>query len=82
MLRADQIIPCKTVKSQVESSDSEDDAATKCKICSSVWRRTKGKLNNIWRVCELCDKYVCPKCVPRDIGISEEFVWSNCSWQL
>lgn len=53
----------------------------RCKFCRSKWRRIKG-LHQIWRVCELCDMYVCPKCVPKDMQVDEDFVCRECSWHL
>ena len=36
--------------------------------------------NSIWRVCELCDRYICPKCLPANIDDEEDFFCNECSW--
>ena len=62
--------------------NSEDDDDTVCKLCGSAWRPTKGKRVQIWRVCQLCDKYVWPKCQPKNLYIDENFFCKECSWHL
>ena len=69
------------IEFQVDDNSSDDEDDTICKFCRSKWRRIKG-VTQIWRVCELCDRYVCPKCLPKDIQVDEDFVCRECSWYL
>ena len=38
----------------------------------------KGKKSDKWVVCDLCDEYCCPKCIPPDRDLSDHFYCRKC----
>ena len=55
-----------------ESSDDEDDD-TSWKQCERYWFTYKGKKSENWLICDLCDQYICPKCVLKDVDLNKDF---------
>ena len=43
------------------------------------WSTYKGKKSKNWLICDLCDQYICPKCVPKDVDLNKDFFCSDCS---
>ena len=54
-----------------ESSDDDDD--TSWKQCGRYWFTYKGKKSVNWLICDLCDQYICPKCVLKDVDLNKDF---------
>ena len=61
-----------------DSDESDESDDTECKFCKRRWSRIAGRINSIWRVCDLCEKYVCPRCVLRNCDIEDDFYCKDC----
>ena len=46
--------------------------------CNRLWSSYKGKKSGKWVICDLCDKYCCPKCIPPDTDLSDDFYCRKC----
>ena len=64
---------------EVEKSGDEDMDNTRCMICNRLWRDYKGSKNELWVICDICDGFCCPKCIPADTDLDNDFYCSNCT---
>ena len=67
-----------TFEPDSESSDDEDDDIS-CKQCGRYWSIYKGKKSENWLICDLCNQYICLKCVPKDVDLNKDFFCNDCS---
>ena len=51
--------------------------STACLVCGRLWK-TYTKRGE-WLICDICDQYVCPKCVPKEIDYEDDFFCQRCS---
>ena len=66
-----------------EEEESEDKDDTSCVICNRLWRNYKGNKNEKWVICDICDNYCCPKCIPADTNLIDGFYCPECTaWTL
>ena len=61
----------------VESESEEEEDNTTCSLCGQLWRKYTKK--GQWLICDLCDQYICPKCVPRDTDYADDFYCTKCT---
>ena len=62
------------LSSNNESSDEEEDNGTTWKICKIPWIELAQQWGD-WVQCDICDKYIGPKCYDkRDISADEIFI--------
>jgi hypothetical protein len=59
-----------------EESSDEEQADALCVKCRRRWQTYKG--NGVWVCCDVCDEYVCPKCVPKDTDMDDDFYCDIC----
>lgn len=60
-----------------QESEDEDLDNTACILCGTLWRIYIRK--GTWLICDICDDYVCPKCVQKNTDLKAEFHCSKCS---
>lgn len=49
-----------------------------CLNCGQIWSTYEGTDSEVWLICDICDKYVCPKCIPPDTDLSEDYFCMDC----
>ena len=59
-----------------KSEDEETDEA-RCIMCNWLWRRYTGK--GQWLICDICDENVCPKCIPDNADLDDDFFCGKCT---
>ena len=52
---------------QEDNEISEDEDDTSCNICEILWKTYTKK--GTWPIYDICDPYICPKCVPAAISV-------------
>ena len=62
-----------------KNEGDESDDETECQKCRCMWCSYKGKKSDVWLLCDICDSYTCPKCIPKGTNIDEEFFCSSCT---
>ena len=60
-----------------QESEDEDLDNTACILCGTLWRIYIPK--GTWLICDICDDYMCPKCVQKNTDLKAEFHCSKCS---
>ena len=68
----------KTAKRLAPESKSEAEDDVKCKFCPNWWASYKDKNGEQWLQCDLCDEYICPKCLPGDIDLEDDYNCKDC----
>ena len=58
-------------KNNSDVSEDEEIDQTRCIMCNRLWRKYNGKEQ--WLICDICDEYVCPKYVPDNTDLDDDF---------
>ena len=64
----------KKEKIQIDDGFKDDN----CLNCGQIWSTYEGADSELWLICDICDRYVCPKCIPPDTNLSEDFYCMDC----
>ena len=67
------------VSSSDNESDDDGNDYTACLECKHLWRLYKGKMNEVWLICDMCDGYFIPKCSPEVFDQNNDFYCTSCS---
>ena len=62
---------------QVTTTDDGDH--TQCITCGIEWSVYARGSNEVWVICDNCDEYVCPQCVPTETNLDVDFFCNLCA---